>query len=49
MNTTLIFNIQADKVDIESETAAGADTNLAGKIVDIVDNTSQNVRNKTIK
>ena len=47
MNTTLIFNIQADKVDLEAETAA--DTKVAGKIVDIVENTSQNVRNKTTK
>ena len=49
MNTTLIFNLQAEKVDLEAETAAGADTKVAGKIVDIVDNTSQNVRNKRFK
>ena len=49
MITTLIFNIQAEKVDLEAETAAGADTKVAGKILDIGDNTSQNVRNKRFK
>ena len=47
MNTTLIFNIQAGKVDLEAETAAAI--KVAGKIVEIVDNTSQNVRNKRFK
>ena len=46
MNTTLIFNIQADKVDLEAEKAACAETKVAGKIVD---NTLQNVRNKRFK